>query len=157
MQQYYNGLKHKAAASSTTTTNSGPLVSCIALQPAAGDHEETIVGAVLAQFVKLPLGAETGIVEATSVPRSGGVSLYILTLGVVESHRRQGLAKQLVARCVQIAKQNTNCYAVHLHVLHSNAAAKALYDACGFVLLRRLHSYEVVGWGCVLFVCGVTA
>ena len=156
MQQYYNGLKHKAAASNSTT-NSGPLVSCIALQPAAGDHEETIVGAVLAQFVKLPLGGETGIVEATSVPRSGGVSLYILTLGVVESHRRQGLAKQLVARCVQIAKQNTNCYSVHLHVLHSNAAAKALYDACGFVLLRRLYSYELVGWGCVLFVCGVTA
>ncbi|WP_107667680.1 GNAT family N-acetyltransferase [Cyanothece sp. BG0011] len=57
--------------------------------------------------------------------------LYISNLAVIQSHRRQGIAKQLLQQCEEIASKwghNT----LNLHVLDENYVAKKLYLSNGY-------------------------
>eukprot|EP01051_Picozoa_sp_SAG22_P006189 SAG22_NODE_396_length_11127_cov_33.460011_10_plen_228_part_00 len=62
-------------------------------------------------------------------------AMYIKTLGVRDSHRRCGLARQLVMACEQHAIEvgGRECGLLWLHVIAWNTAAMRLYEKCGFV------------------------
>jgi hypothetical protein len=57
---------------------------------------------------------------------------YISNMAVAASHRRQGVASQLLAACEPIA-QDWNCSSLYLHVLENNLAACRLYEKMGYV------------------------
>ncbi len=64
-------------------------------------------------------------------------SWYINALGVEEKYRRQGIAKQLIACASQRALQN-GFQRLSLHVYEGNTAAIKLYEACGFVVVKKI-------------------
>ena len=53
---------------------------------------------------------------------------YILTLGVLPSHRRRGLATRLVRALVEAAGRHPRARCVCLHVIHYNRAALGFYS-----------------------------
>lgn len=57
--------------------------------------------------------------------------LYISNLAVVESHRRQGIARCLLRQCEQIASK-WGYDTLNLHVLQDNEGAKQLYLQNGY-------------------------
>ena len=59
------------------------------------------------------------------------MTAYISNLAVSPSHRRLGVAKQLLQRCQMVAEQ-WHCQRVSLHVLENNLAAQSLYQDAGF-------------------------
>ncbi len=72
-----------------------------------------------------------GTIELSLKSGFNGHYLYISNLAVIQSHRRQGIAKQLLEQCEQIAAKwgyNT----LNLHVLDENYAAKKLYLSNGY-------------------------
>lgn len=81
-------------------------------------------------------GEPTGFLLA----RMAGGEAEILTLAVVVEHRRQGVARALLAKLFDaIAAQNIA--RVFLEVAESNDAARALYAAHGFVPVGRRSAY----------------
>lgn len=56
----------------------------------------------------------------------------LLGIGVASSHRRQGLARRLVATACEWARAEVGIEHIDLQVLSSNASAVALYRALGF-------------------------
>ncbi|KAL6061860.1 N-alpha-acetyltransferase 60 [Balamuthia mandrillaris] len=68
--------------------------------------------------------------------------VYILTLGVLPTHRRVGIANQLLRHLIEYTTQERpNCKAVYLHVLTTNYPAINFYEQNHFVRLRTLHNY----------------
>ncbi len=57
--------------------------------------------------------------------------LYISNLAVMESHRRKGIAKQLLQKCEEIALK-WGYQTLNLHVLDNNYPAKKLYLTNGY-------------------------
>lgn len=55
---------------------------------------------------------------------------YILSLGVSEKHRRNGIASLLLENLVShlTAPENVHCKAIFLHVLTANSAAIHFYE-----------------------------
>lgn len=66
----------------------------------------------------------------------------ILTLGVAEGWRRRGVGARLVAGIMRAA-QRAGATHVFLEVAEGNAAARALYDRCGFVETAKRTGYYV--------------
>ncbi|BFM39569.1 GNAT family N-acetyltransferase [Synechocystis sp. LKSZ1] len=56
---------------------------------------------------------------------------YISNLAVSPAHRRHGVARQLLLKCEQVAR-DWNCHTLALHVLDNNHSAKSLYDDLGY-------------------------
>jgi len=61
--------------------------------------------------------------------------LYLSNLAVMNAHRRQGAARQLLAACEPIAR-DWGFYDIYLHVLENNTAAKRLYESMGYTVRR---------------------
>ena len=59
-------------------------------------------------------------------------SAYIWTIEVLPSLRRMGVARQLLVRMEESARE-AGCLAIELHVSERNAAGLALYEADGYV------------------------
>ena len=59
-------------------------------------------------------------------------SAYIWTIEVLPAFRRRGVARQLLMRVEESARE-ANCTAIELHVSERNAAGLALYEAAGYV------------------------
>ena len=91
----------------------------IASQPLNGDrtNREEIVGTIEIRQRKSFLGG-------SSIP-------YISNLAIKPSHRRQGIARQLLVKCEQIARE-WEARELTLHVLEDNHAARQLYLASGY-------------------------
>ncbi|MEA5508383.1 GNAT family N-acetyltransferase [Crocosphaera sp. UHCC 0190] len=66
---------------------------------------------------------------------------YISNLAVLQSHRRQGVARHLLLKCEQIAWE-WGYKTLNLHVLDNNDAAKQLYLASGYQLLENELSWQ---------------
>ena len=66
--------------------------------------------------------------------------LHITAVAVDPAQRRQGLGKTLVEGLLQAARRQGACHAT-LEVSSSNAAALALYGACGFRTAGVRHGY----------------
>ncbi|GIY89308.1 n-alpha-acetyltransferase 60 [Caerostris darwini] len=88
---------------------------------------------------------------------------YILTLGVVEDFRRNGIATLLLNSLVDHLTKNpdgNSCKAVYLHVLTSNTTAIQFYEQRNFTLHSFLPLYYSVhgvakdGYSYVLYING---
>lgn len=66
---------------------------------------------------------------------------YISNLAVNPAHRRQGIARQLLLKCEQVA-QVWNCPDLSLHVLENNLAAQALYQSLGYAWQRNELNWQ---------------
>ena len=71
-------------------------------------------------------------------------SAYIWTIEVLPAFRRLGVARQLLMRVEESARE-AGCAAIELHVSERNRDAAALYEACGFV--RFGSTPDFYGWG----------
>lgn len=69
---------------------------------------------------------------------------YLSNLAVHSSYRRQGVARQLLLSCEQIAL-NWGYQDLYLHVLENNHKARGLYSQLGY----RLHQVDS-NWACFL-------
>jgi ribosomal-protein-alanine N-acetyltransferase len=81
---------------------------------------------------RLCLVAENGPMQAFLVAQTAGPEWDLENIVVASSARRQGLGTQLLRGLLERARQR-HALAVVLEVRASNAAARALYQACGFV------------------------
>lgn len=69
---------------------------------------------------------------------------YIWTIEVLPVFRRMGVARQLLSRVEESARE-AGCAAIELHVSERNSDAVALYEGCGY--LRIGVDAEFYGWG----------
>ena len=66
-------------------------------------------------------------------------------MGLLASHRGQGLGRHLLTQTLARARER-GLERVELSVLHDNAAAYALYERLGFVVEgRRIHDWKHEG------------
>lgn len=70
---------------------------------------------------------------------------YIANLAVKPCHRRQGIARQLLLKCEQVASE-WGFRELTLHVLEDNHAAKQLYLATGYQIQRREPTLTGLLW-----------
>ena len=75
-----------------------------------------------------------------------GDEAYNSGTGVVISHRRRGIARQLMQRSIEILPAKRYI----LEVIETNERAAALYRQLGFVETRRLQCWTYVGHGCAV-------
>ncbi|MGK7939888.1 MAG: GNAT family N-acetyltransferase [Crocosphaera sp.] len=77
-----------------------------------------------------------GTIELSLRTGFNGHYLYISNLAVLESHRRQGIARGLLHQCEQIASK-WGYDTLNLHVLEHNEGAKQLYLQNGYQVSAR--------------------
>ncbi|CAH9140781.1 unnamed protein product [Cuscuta epithymum] len=73
--------------------------------------------------------------------------VYILTLGVLKSYRKLGIATSLISLVIDYATSMQTCKAVYLHVVSDNAPAISLYKKMSFKCIRRLCSFYPIEAG----------
>lgn len=73
------------------------------------------------------------------IQTAGGES-EILTVVVAPSHRRSGIARQLITQAIT-REQTNGSHLLHLEVAEDNAAAIALYESLGFAPSGRRPGY----------------
>jgi [ribosomal protein S18]-alanine N-acetyltransferase len=81
---------------------------------------------------RLCLFAENGPLQAFLVAQTAGAEWELENIVVAPAARRQGLGRLLLRGLLECARQR-HALAILLEVRASNAAARALYRACGFV------------------------
>ena len=84
------------------------------------------------QFVALENDTVVGWCDITRPRYAGFEHLGVLGMGVIASHRHQGLGKQLLQVAMEAAGK-IGITKVELEVFASNVPAIALYEAAGFV------------------------
>ncbi|XP_025099383.1 N-alpha-acetyltransferase 60-like [Pomacea canaliculata] len=105
----------------------------------AATHQSRIVGLIVAELkAKSKLNKEDGDILASYYPSSMQVA-YILSLGVVDDFRRNGIASLLLDSLLSYltSKEASGCKAVYLHVLATNTVAIRFYERRNF----RPHSF----------------
>lgn len=70
-----------------------------------------------------------------------GDRAYDTGTGVVPTHRRQGLARELMERSIELLRER-GCREYVLEVLEENVKAAALYRGMGFVETRKLQCWR---------------
>ena len=102
---------------------------------------------------RLCLVAENGPLQAFLVAQIAGREWELENLVVAPAARRQGLGTQLLRGLLEHARQQ-RALAVVLEVRVSNAAARALYQACGFVEIgTRPGYYQSPREDAIIFAC----
>ncbi|GAB2227527.1 hypothetical protein Droror1_Dr00009349 [Drosera rotundifolia] len=96
--------------------------------------------------VKIVLAKESEIsdlirCDSSSVDRT---LVYILTLGVVGSYRKLGIASALIKEVIKYASSIPTCRAVYLHVISYNAPAIHLYRKMSFMCVRCLYGFYLI-------------
>lgn len=85
-----------------------------------------------ATFLAIEDDETVGLVR-TFVAREDVTSARLVSMWVAPHARRQGVGRQLVAAVVEWARHH-DATSVQLWVTKPNAAARRLYESCGFVL-----------------------
>ena len=113
----------------------------------AGPSHE-LLGMVVAKLVS-PFECDkedAGVVRTLMASRSPDDPepklLYIMTLGVVETHRHCGIATELFTQLVKDSRLHYD--AIFLHVLRSNLPALAFYQKLGFERHELLVGYYII-------------
>ncbi|CAL9230572.1 unnamed protein product [Arabidopsis halleri] len=124
--------------------NGGDIVSWAAIDRSRPDgHSEELIGFVTAKIV---LAKESEISDLIRYDSSKGEEtlVYILTLGVVETYRKRGIAKSLINEVVKYTSGIPVCRGVYLHVIAHNNPAIRLYKRMSFRCVRRLHGFYLI-------------
>lgn len=85
-----------------------------------------VIGFVLGQFMKYPAKCEDK--DMFSTDREPKTVFYILTLGLLDQHRRTGLGSKLIRQCEEFACLDWECGAVSTYI--TLALAIALFHLC---------------------------
>ena len=67
--------------------------------------------------------------------------VYLLTLGVLDTHRRRGIASELLRRVCRRAAEERGCALAFLHVIAHNADAMRFYERMAFVRAMRHENF----------------
>ncbi|XP_014243080.1 N-alpha-acetyltransferase 60 [Cimex lectularius] len=105
----------------------------------AAIYEGVIIGLIVAEIKSFSkLNKEDKSILSTCFGKSSSVA-YMLSLGVSEVHRRNGIASLLLDNLIShlTAPENRDCKALFLHVLTTNKPAIHFYEHRNF----RLHSF----------------
>jgi ribosomal protein S18 acetylase RimI-like enzyme len=84
-----------------------------------------------------------------------GTRAYDSGTGVVPTHRRHGLAREIMRACYPLLRER-GCTEYVLEVLEANERAKALYESEGFGITRGLQCWRYEGEGSGAFHAGQT-
>jgi [ribosomal protein S18]-alanine N-acetyltransferase len=86
--------------------------------------------------------AIVGLREPNELPgtATGPENAYIWTIEVLPFFRRKGVARQLLRRMEESARE-VNAPAIELHVAERNGEARALYESAGFVAGEIVPKY----------------
>ncbi|KAF9598720.1 hypothetical protein IFM89_031388 [Coptis chinensis] len=108
-----------------------------------GNQSDELIGFVTARMVA---SEESEIGDMLPYDSSGAdrTLLYILTLGVIQSYRNQGIASSLTQEVVKYASSLLSCRAVYLHVIAYNNSAICFYQKMSFQCVRRLASFYYI-------------
>jgi ribosomal-protein-alanine N-acetyltransferase len=142
----------------------GTPVAMIVIEPVARAHQ-TLLAALHGRC--FPIGwSEATFAELLSLPNSFGLiatlldngaarpvgfalarvaadESELLTIGVVPDAQRRGIARRLIAACVERVA-NAGAHALFLEVGENNPPARALYEGLGFRTIgRRQHYYRL--------------
>ncbi len=104
--------------------------SCLVATKTTGDLSSEVVGTV-----------EVAMRSHSFWSNSGDRYPYICNLAVKHSCRRQGIARQLLQKCEQIASE-WGFSEICLHVLEDNHQAKKLYFTSGYQLKQIEYSFS---------------
>ncbi|KAJ0243665.1 hypothetical protein HA466_0196920 [Hirschfeldia incana] len=124
--------------------NGGDILSWAAVDRSRPDGlSDELIGFVTA---KMGLAKETEISDLIRYDSCKGEEtlVYILTLGVVESYRKRGIAKLLIKEVIKYASSIPVCRGVYLHVIAHNSPAIRLYKRMSFRCVRRLHGFYII-------------
>ncbi len=91
------------------------------------------------------VGVDCGTIQGVIVSQTSGC---IQNVGIIPSHRGQGLGRALVTQCL-LGFQAAGMQRVTLEVTADNRAAVALYRQLGFTKMRTMYrevEYEEVGF-----------
>ena len=104
-----------------------------------------MVGFVLAQFINvLDCGDESLYYHSLfQIPKHNKVC-YILTIGIIETYRKHGIATYLIKQVIQYAKSNSKCGCVYLHVIDYNKVAMQFYENNNFIKLRYIEEFYTI-------------
>ena len=86
----------------------------------------------------------TGTTDGSAAKDDATPCLYVLTLGVLPSRRRRGVASALLEAIARRAARAPECVAAYLHVISHNRGALRLYRAHGFAVARRLKNFYAI-------------
>lgn len=89
---------------------------------------------------RLGLVAESGPLLGFLVAQAAGPEWEVENIVVAPAARRQGLGRQLLRSLAQEARRQ-RALAIVLEVRASNAAARTLYEGCGFVQVGTRKGY----------------
>lgn len=92
--------------------------------------------AAMADLDRTPIAGTVEISLRTSFWSPRPQYPYISNLAVKNIYRRQGIARQLLNRCEQIA-HSWGYDAIQLHVLNQNNSAKQLYLSSGYKVIQK--------------------
>ena len=87
-----------------------------------------------------------GQINGTVMAGHDGKPGYVQHLAVVSAHRCQGVATELVARCLA-ALRREGIIKSHIHVLANNALAKAYWSNRGWQLRTDIEVYSTINGG----------
>jgi [ribosomal protein S18]-alanine N-acetyltransferase len=134
------------------------------IQPAAGAHAEALAYIHARAFpegerwgagamaLQLGLPGAFGFIEAAGgmvLARVAADEAEILTLAVLPQQRRRGLARALLERAMQAAAER-GARTMFLEVAEANRAARAVYEAAGFVEVGQRRGYYRGGGGALV-------
>ena len=86
----------------------------------------------------------TGTTDGSAAKDDATPYLYVLTLGVLPSRRRRGVASALLEAIARRAARERGCVAAYLHVISHNRGALRLYREHGFAVARRLKNFYTI-------------
>ncbi|KAL4349413.1 hypothetical protein S83_031122 [Arachis hypogaea] len=104
---------------------------------------DELIGFVTARVV---FAKESEIVDLLGYDsaKSDQTLVYILTLGVVDTYRKLGIASSLIKEVIKYASSISTCRAVYLHVISYNNPAIFLYKKMSFKCIRRLQGFYLI-------------
>jgi ribosomal protein S18 acetylase RimI-like enzyme len=102
---------------------------------------QCLVATILDEKAQISLAGTVEISLKTSLWSAEAQYPYISNLAVKNSYRRQGIAKELLAKCEQIAL-SWGYDTIQLHVLSHNNSALQLYLNSGYQITRKEMYWE---------------
>ncbi|MEM2003377.1 MAG: N-acetyltransferase [Nitrososphaerota archaeon] len=79
--------------------------------------------------------------ERLRIKRAG----HIVSIAVLPPHRRRGLGRALLLRCLDALKNIYRCEEAFLEVRVTNKIAIGLYESIGFKIVEVAHGYYIDG------------
>jgi ribosomal-protein-alanine N-acetyltransferase len=132
-----------------------PALARLAADVLPGGWGETELAAELARpgarLLVVRAGPDAADVMGGAIARSSGCEVELLWIGVARSARRRGIGARLLAAVVGWARDARA--RVVLEVRAGNRAARAMYQAAGFVVVGRRPRYYRDGEDAVLLAC----